>query len=314
MTENPRTMIEERIIIDTTNGLESKKIESNKKKEEHLNKATRKAFQRLNLKNIELTQNNNFKNKLEHHTADFLIQRFIALENKNWDCYNYRGYTVTKNKADSQILSRFDPYDVPCKVLIIGKPKWGKGVKEYVESKDIHIIELGFQVNSKSIKEATQIIYRQLILFFKRCFGYSSICNKEDSFTSNNPILPSKTSKFTKIHYVTEKLGASITTILGYSNKFKAKLPGILAPLKNKKESLPSDSKNNKNDSSNSLEAPSSEPISKCVKCQTKMDNSRFRSPVYCDDCIKQVVRSEFYDEIVIEVNDRQKKINQYAI
>lgn len=147
---------------------------NNKEKEKPLNIAVEMALIDIGADYIDLTPHNNFKNSTEHHEADFLIPQFNNVtENKNWDCYNHKGYTVTMYKAKTQILSRFLPY-MHCKnkTLIIAKPKWDKGVKQWLMACGIKVIELGYQVDYTNFKQAYQYIKRQLLT----SFGYLVYC------------------------------------------------------------------------------------------------------------------------------------------
>jgi len=101
----------------------------------------------------DLTGNCNFKDKieLEHSEADFLIPNFAVIENKNFECYRNRGYTVTVAKVTAKILPKFYNYmNYPVKLLIISNPKWGKGAKELILSHGIKIIEIGYQITFDS--------------------------------------------------------------------------------------------------------------------------------------------------------------------
>ena len=91
---------------------------------------------RLDFKN--LTYKHNFKNSVEHHTADFTINSKMVIECKQWDCVTY---TITMEMATEEILSRFQPFvSYPHKVLVISKPKWGLGVKEFLEANGTYVL------------------------------------------------------------------------------------------------------------------------------------------------------------------------------
>jgi len=84
------------------------------------------------------------------HVIDFELNT-ILVELKNWYCYTENGYTIEKRDVDNQILPKFEGYPKHMlKLLVIAKPKWGKGVKKYLASKGVIIIELGFQVRNNS--------------------------------------------------------------------------------------------------------------------------------------------------------------------
>jgi hypothetical protein len=123
----------------------------------------------------------NFKNRKGQHEADFVINQAHVIEAKDWDCIG-RGYRVTKNKIDREILPRYEKYPVGqfIRILIIAYPSWAEGAKEYLLSKVIFPIELGFFVTN------------QEPVF---CKAYSIIKNAMDKILGLSP-LPSNTEVF----------------------------------------------------------------------------------------------------------------------
>jgi hypothetical protein len=139
--------------------LDSERIHNNLVKEMWLNDAVQVAPKILGVVYRALYPKHAFS-KGQKIVDFYLLSRIIDIEDKNWNCVNY---SIDYEKANTQILSRFN-YKVSrvLRILIISKPKWDRGVKEYLLSKGIIIIELGFFVDPYTHHRAIKEIVRQL--------------------------------------------------------------------------------------------------------------------------------------------------------
>jgi hypothetical protein len=107
-----------------------------------------------------LTHIRNFKRHKGEHVPDFLIHDIAAVELKNWACRNYK---VAIKEANNQVLNKFKRYPRDFKrVLVIARPRWYNGVREYLESKGVYVIELGFVVVDENKNRAYNIIKEKL--------------------------------------------------------------------------------------------------------------------------------------------------------
>jgi len=138
----------------------SPRISNNRIKGSWLEDSGLIAFDILNLEYEDLTHKCNFKNSLEHHSPDVLVN-YSAIEFKNWN----NTFRVTFYKARTQIVSRFLPYWDREKVLIISNPRWDKGVKEWLLALGIRIYELGYFVTREKRDKAIEDI--------RKILGYS---------------------------------------------------------------------------------------------------------------------------------------------
>jgi hypothetical protein len=102
----------------------------------------------------------NFKGHKGEHEPDFVIHNLAVIETKNWDCYARKGYTISMNNANKEILSRFAKYPKTYKrILVIANPRWGKDVKEYLVNNGVNIIQLDFLATEENwFKEAYDIV------------------------------------------------------------------------------------------------------------------------------------------------------------
>jgi hypothetical protein len=90
-------------MIDYSQIEDSERYLSNKAKEKQLNTVVELILDDLEISYIDLTSHNNFIGVTQHNEADYLIPQLAVIENKNWNCYNYKGYTVTMLKAKTEI-------------------------------------------------------------------------------------------------------------------------------------------------------------------------------------------------------------------
>jgi hypothetical protein len=108
----------------------------------------------------DLSHIRNFKKHKGERVPDFLIHDMAVLEAKNWLCKRYK---FAMKEANNQVLRRFKQYPRDLKkVLVVGRPRWFSGVKEYLESKGVYIIELGFVVVDGNKDMAYDIIKGEL--------------------------------------------------------------------------------------------------------------------------------------------------------
>jgi hypothetical protein len=108
----------------------------------------------------DLTHIRNFKRHKGQRVPDFVIYELAVLEAKNWSCEKYM---FAMKEANSQVLRRFKLYSRDLRrILIIGRPRWLKGVKEYLESKGVYIIVIGFVVTDENKDRAYNIIKDEL--------------------------------------------------------------------------------------------------------------------------------------------------------
>ena len=84
--------------------VDSETYQNNKIKEKALNTIVEMILDELKIDYKDLMSHNNFINSIDPHEAEYLIPQIAVIENKNWDCYNHKGYTVTKQKAQTEII------------------------------------------------------------------------------------------------------------------------------------------------------------------------------------------------------------------
>ena len=117
-------------------------------------------YQNFGLTYEDLSHIRNFKRHKGERMPDFLIHDIAVLEAKNWGCVNYK---FAMKEANNQVLRRFNRYTKDLKrVLVVGRPRWYSGVKEYLESKGVYVIQLGFVVVDENKDRAYDIIKRDL--------------------------------------------------------------------------------------------------------------------------------------------------------
>lgn len=159
-TKGPAPYKEERNIFMASTNLKfpsSSRLLNNVEKGRFLEDPTRDALERMACPFLDFSHVYNFLGS-EKCVPEFVTPQHLV-EAKNWNC---KKYYIGMNKAVHEINERAINFPHKQKILIISKPKWRKGIKEYLLSCGWTIIELGYVVMKRNQSKARSDIMRAL--------------------------------------------------------------------------------------------------------------------------------------------------------
>jgi len=143
----------------------STRLSTNITKGRYLEQAIKQAYEICKIAVEDFTSIFNFLSPNGKHVPDFVAANHLA-EGKNWWCNKY---SIDFNKAEHEIEERAANFPHLLKILVIAKPKWLHGVKEWLIAKGWTIVELGYEVTPSTQRKAI----KDIVEAFKRI----RVCN-----------------------------------------------------------------------------------------------------------------------------------------
>ena len=170
MSENQRNTSKgsSHLVFDTL----SERVRRNNLKAFCLEEPTHEILEDMGIDFQDTTHIFNFKNKSEDGIPDFIVNEYIAIELKNWNCEKY---TIDFRKALREIVYRFLNHWDKRKILIITNPKWCRRVKEWLFALGIEVYEVGEFITSDIFNEYSgkgRRLYNSLKNIIRTVLGY----------------------------------------------------------------------------------------------------------------------------------------------
>jgi hypothetical protein len=109
------------------------------------------------------------------------------IEAKDWDCEHWKRKSIGIGIAKKEIDERSINFPDLHRILVITKPKWDPGVKEYLIQKGWTIIDLNFVVTWQNVKTAISKL-RQLLRPLLRLSLYHKLTNRSCSYVRRSTV------------------------------------------------------------------------------------------------------------------------------